>query len=254
MTCLSVNQLNKTFYRRTGKDSVPVRAVHDVSFELNRGETMGIIGTSGSGKTTLIRLICGILKADSGTIAHHGSIGFVGQDPYSTLCPTMTAEQIVAEPLIFTGKKRRRRECLPLVEEAMRLVDMDINVYGKRLPTQLSGGERQRIGIARAMILEPELLILDEPTSMLDQGIKREIADLIQNVAEKQNAAYIMVTHDIRFAAQICERISVMSEGRFIEEGRAEDIISFPKTKLAQELMSIGTDVRKYWQEVYRIT
>lgn len=228
-----------------------IQAVDGVSLTLSPGESLGVIGASGCGKTTLLRLLLGLLKPDGGTVARRGRIGFVGQDPYAGLCPAMTAARIVAEPLLFTGQKRRFRDCLPQVEEALSLVRLDPAVYAARLPAQLSGGERQRVAIARALVFEPALLLLDEPTSMLDQEVKDSVADLIRDAAEARGAAFLMVTHDLLLAARVCRRLCVMEGGRFIEEGPSGEVLSAPREALTRDLLRIGSDVRAYWAEHY---
>lgn len=225
----------------------------DVSLSLAPGESLGVIGASGCGKTTLVRLLLGLLKPDGGRVERQGMAGFVGQDPYAGLCPTMTVARIVAEPLLFTGRKRRLRDCAPQVEEALSLVRLDPAEYASRLPSQLSGGERQRVALARALICSPGLLVLDEPTSMLDQEVKDSVADLIRDAAALRGAAFLMVTHDILLAGRICRRICVMDRGRIIEEGPADEIMSAPSAPLTRDLLRIGSDVRSYWAERYGI-
>lgn len=141
-------------------------AVNDVSFCLEKGKVIGLIGTSGCGKTTILRLLMGLEKPDEGEIIISGKIGFVPQDPYASLNPRMTIQEIVEEPLRFSGRKKWYQKCEKEVEEALKTVQLSPETYKDRLPEKLSGGERQRVSIARALILEPDFLILDEPTSM----------------------------------------------------------------------------------------
>lgn len=251
---IRVEHLSKTFQRRQGKKKETIHAVRDVSFQLEQGDSLGIIGSSGCGKSTLVKMILGILKPDRGKIVTSGKIGFVGQDPYASLCPTMKIEKIVAEPLLFTRKKKTYPQCQQEVAQALNIVRLDPEQYGKRLPSQLSGGERQRVGIARALVLQPELLIMDEPTSMLDQAVKEEICDIIQQISKTQRSAFLMVTHDITLASQICKRICVMSEGEIIEQGDTTEIFRNPQERLTQHLLMISSDVRAYWKEHYDIS
>lgn len=251
--CIQVEHLHKTFQRRQGKRKETIHAVKDVSFHLESGDSLGIIGSSGCGKSTLVKMILGILKPDQGKVTTAAKVGFVGQDPYASLCPTMKIEKIVAEPLLFTGKKKTYKQCREEVEKVMSFVHLDLEKYGKRLPSQLSGGERQRVGIARALILQPELLVMDEPTSMLDQAVKEEICEIIQQISKACHSAFLMVTHDITLAGQICKQICVMSEGEIIEQGETAEIFQNPKEKLTQHLIMIGTDVRTYWEDHYDI-
>ena len=242
---LRLEHVSKTFPAGRGREAV--EAVRDVSLALSPGESLGIIGPSGCGKTTLTRLILGQLKPDSGTVAVRGRIGFVPQDPYASLDPTMTVGRIVAEPLRFTGRVRRRKDCESAVRRAMADVRLDYDVYGKRLPSALSGGERQRVASARAMVLEPDLLILDEPTSMLDQVVKEEIGRLLADLATDCYRAFIMVTHDILLTSEICQRILVLNHGAKIEEGCTEQLLQMPQTELTQKLVLAATDLRQYW-------
>ena len=135
----------------------------------------------------------------------------------------------------------------------MDTVRLDYDEYAHRLPSQLSGGERQRIGIARALILEPKVLIMDEPTSMLDQAVKEEICQIIKEIVQRQGCAFLMVTHDITLASQICSEICVMQDGVIIERGTTQEVFSAPKEKLTQDLIQIGTDVSSYWEEHYDV-
>ncbi|MBU4541630.1 MAG: dipeptide/oligopeptide/nickel ABC transporter ATP-binding protein [Acetobacterium sp.] len=249
MSCLEVNQVSKEFYRNNGKTRETIAAVDGVSFELHEGESLGIIGTSGSGKTTLLKLILGLLKPDKGMVSRSESLGFVGQDPYSSLCPTMSVEKAVAEPLIFLKRKKRFRDCLNDVDEVLSFVNLSRSVYGKRLPQELSGGERQRVGIARALIIKPTLLLLDEPTSMLDQEVKSEIAAVINKISKQKQTAFLMVTHDVLLATQICDRIMVMSKGKIIEENSAAEIFENPQKAVTQDLVNINTNIRTYWEK-----
>ena len=260
-SCLRVERLSKTFERRTGGRTETIRAVDDVSLQLGAGETLGIIGTSGCGKTTLLNIILGLIAPDSGTVDRQGPVGVVGQDPYASLCPAMTVERIVAEPLIFLHRRRSFADCLPQVRQAMKAVRLPYETFARRLPAQLSGGERQRVGIARALIVRPRILLMDEPTSMLDQEVKEEIASVIREVrasgfaldGRAQPASLLMVTHDVQLAAQLCDRILVMDQGRIIEENTAQGLLNAPQSPLAQDLVRISTDVGAYWKEKYGV-
>ena len=260
-SCLRVERLSKTFERRTGGRTETIRAVDDVSLQLGAGETLGIIGTSGCGKTTLLNIILGLIAPDSGTVDRQGPVGVVGQDPYASLCPAMTVERIIAEPLIFLHRRRSFADCLPQVRQAMKAVRLPYETFARRLPAQLSGGERQRVGIARALIVRPRILLMDEPTSMLDQEVKEEIASVIREVRASgfalggcaQPASLLMVTHDVQLAAQLCDRILVMDQGRIIEENTAQGLLNAPQSPLAQDLVRISTDVGAYWKEKYGV-
>lgn len=239
--------VEKKFQSKRGKRTNIVKAADNVSLRLDKGETVGIIGTSGCGKTTMIKIIMGLLKPDKGSVSVKGQLGFVAQDPYGSLDPSMTIYQIVAEPLIFLKRKRFYRQCETEVKKALSLVHLDADVYSNRLPSQLSGGERQRVSIARALILEPDILILDEPTSMLDQEVKESITHLIKEIAQNGKFGFLMVTHDIAMSAKICERLLVMSNGKIVEEGKTEQIMNFPENQVTKSLIEVATDIKKFW-------
>lgn len=253
MSCLRVERVSKTFIRKTGMGTERIRAVDDVSFYLHEGQSLGIIGTSGCGKTTLLNLILGLLQPDTGTIHKHTPIGVVGQDPYASLCPDMTVEQLIAEPLLFLKREKTYADCLPQVKKVMEFVHLPYELFGRRLPRQMSGGERQRVGIARALVFEPRVLLLDEPTSMLDEEVKESVASVIREVADTRRTAFLMVTHDVELAARICDRILVMDKGKIVEDSTAEEILRAPKSSLARDLVRISTDVEQYWKEKYGI-
>lgn len=253
MSCLGVENISKVFLRKTAGTVEKIQAVDDVSFRLHEGTSLGIIGTSGCGKTTLLNIIMGLITPDAGTVHKHTPIGVVGQDPYASLRPKMTVEKIIAEPMLFLKKAKRFSDCVRHVDEVMEYVSLPRNIYGERLPSQLSGGERQRVGIARALIVDPVLLLLDEPTSMLDQEVKDDIALLLRDVAETKRTAFLMVTHDIHLAIKVCDRIMVMDKGRIVEENTTEEIAKNPQNVLTQDLLRISTDVGLYWKEKYGV-
>jgi len=223
-----------------------VEAVRGVSFELGHGDVFGLIGPSGCGKSTIARTLAGLLKPDSGEIEVRGRLGFVSQDPYSSLSPVMRAHAIVAEPLIFRGLRRRSGDCAQAVRDVFSKVRLDYDSYWDRLPSELSGGERQRLAIARALIGDVGVLILDEPVSMLDFDVKIEIMDILRELAVNHDYAVLLISHDIGFVRDICTRVAVMESGLIIEEGTPEQICLNPQNELTKKLVLASLDLNAY--------
>lgn len=245
---LRITNLTKSFQTKRNRKTEIVKAVDHISFSLQEDERMGIIGASGCGKTTLLKLILGILKPDEGEIQCSGMIGFVAQDPYSSLCPRYKVEKIVAEPLIYMREVHSEKACREKVEETLEMVHLSPEIYRERYPYQLSGGERQRVSLARALIRNPQILILDEPASMLDYEVKSSIAETIMNIAEKRKIALLMVTHDIEFARSLSSRLCVMNRGKFVEQGITEELCSHPKEEFTRMLFAASMDLEEFWR------
>jgi peptide/nickel transport system ATP-binding protein len=212
-----------------------VLALDSVSLSVEKGEILGIIGESGSGKTTLAKLILGLLKPTSGSILfadipnggdgpRKPSVQVIFQDPYDSLNHMMTLEEIVAEPcFIKYGKSYDRQK----IWEALELVGLTpVDEFLHKYPHTLSGGQRQRVAIARAIVNEPDLIIADEPISMLDCSIGVDILNLILEMNEKKGITFMFITHDIAAAAYICNNIAVMKAGKIVEYGSKKQIIS----------------------------
>ena len=209
-------------YRR-GRDVV--RAVRNVSFAVEPGESFGIVGESGSGKSTVLRAICGLAPVSAGSLHLDGRLlpsprdaGFyrqvqmVFQDPYASLHPRHTVDGVLSEPLSihrFTDRENR-------IEKALTDVGLGPE-FRFRYPHQLSGGQRQRVAIARALILEPSVLLLDEPTSALDASIQAEVLNLLDRLRGERGLTYIMVSHDLAVVAHMCDRFAVMLHGEITE-------------------------------------
>ena len=227
-----------------------IKAVNDVSLQLRRGETLGVVGESGSGKTTLALALLRLLPFEGRAVfagrdlgATHGAdlralrrdMQIVFQDPFGSLSPRMTAEQIIAEGLGVHGLQpgRDRRE---MVAEIMAEVGLDPATM-TRYPHEFSGGQRQRIAIARAMILRPQLLVLDEPTSALDMTVQVQIVDLLRQLQEKWQLAYLFISHDLRVVRALAHRVMVMKSGDVVEEGDAAQIFAAPQNPYTQSLM-----------------
>ncbi len=205
--------------------------VEDVSFSVAAGEAFGIVGESGSGKSTLLRVLAGLHQDWSGGLAMAGApqlpgrrrgarrVQMVFQDPYGSLHPRHTVHRALAEPLainrIAGGTAR--------IAAALQAVGLG-GEHRFRYPHQLSGGQRQRVAIARALILEPALLLLDEPTSALDASVQAEIVALLQRLRRERSLTYVLVSHNLAVVAQLCDRLAVIREGRFVEELTAAEL------------------------------
>jgi len=212
-------------------------AVADTSFSVRPGESFGIVGESGSGKSTVLRAICGLALKESGTVqltgpdetratlAAPGSKAFrrrvqmVFQDPYGSLHPRQTVDRLLAEPLAIHDIDDAETR----IERALDEVGLGSG-FRFRYPHQLSGGQRQRIAIARALILEPQILLLDEPTSALDASVQAEVLNLLEDLRRRRNLTFIMVSHDLAVVTHLCERLMVMQRGQTVELLAAADL------------------------------
>ncbi len=234
-----------------------VRAVDGVSLKIRAGETLGIVGESGSGKTTLGFGILRLNRAQ-GTIILDGqdisSIGgrdlrrlrsdmqIVFQDPFSSLSPRMSAAEIIAEGLTIHRPDLNAAQRDDIVVGAMRDVQLDPETR-HRYPHEFSGGQRQRIAIARALVLEPKLLVLDEPTSALDMSVQAEVVDLLRNLQERRNLAYLFISHDLRVVRALAHQVMVLKDGKVIEEGPAATLFAAPQTDYTRALMAAAFDI-----------
>jgi oligopeptide/dipeptide ABC transporter ATP-binding protein len=252
---LSVQHLKKYFpiHRGVlGRVTAHVKAVDDVSFTINKGETFGLVGESGCGKTTVGRAILRLLEPDGGSIRFDGidllSLGkqelrrkrrdmqIIFQDPYASLNPRMTIRTIVGEPFaihrIAAGSERDDR-----VAELLRTVGLDSSVMS-RYPHEFSGGQRQRIGIARALALKPKLIVADEPVSALDVSIQAQIINLLADLQQRLGLTYLFISHAIPVIEHISTRIGVMYLGKLVEVGTSRQICISPKHPYTQALLS----------------
>jgi len=228
-----------------------VHALDGVSLQLHRGETLGIVGESGSGKTTLGRLIAHMAQPTSGRIMFDGQdiaaltaaewrrrckrIQMIFQDPYRSFNPRRTIEDALAEgPLNFgeAAADVRRR-----MHDMLALVNLDESAL-RRYPHEFSGGQRQRLSIARALMMEPEILVADEAVSALDVSVQAQILDLFESIRERLNLSMVFVTHDLRVAARLCHRIVVMQQGKIMEVGSAEQVFRQPQAEYTRELLA----------------
>ncbi|MEM7238160.1 MAG: ABC transporter ATP-binding protein [Pseudomonadota bacterium] len=251
---LRVNQLDKTYRSGggfLGGEQRIVHAANQVTLDLARGETLGIVGESGSGKSTVARCIVRLNDAEAGEILlgetdirplgraemrpYRAQIQMVFQDPFASLNPRARVGKIIAQGLLLQGvdAAEARDRTLKLLET----VGLDAGAYD-RFPHEFSGGQRQRIGIARALALEPKILVADEPVSALDVSIQAQILRLLDEIRDRMNLSMIFITHDLRVAAQVCDRIAVMRRGEVVEIGATSEIFARQEHEYTRELLA----------------
>lgn len=252
-----------------GGQSKDVIALNSISLQIFKGEIFGLVGESGSGKTTVGRLIVKLEKPEKGEIYLDGQkilslrgskklnefprkVQMIFQDPYQSLNPQLSVRDTVSEPLIIhkIGNNDTREK---IVLEAIKSVGLSPpQDYISRYPHQLSGGQRQRVAIARAMILKPEIVVADEPTSMLDASISAQIFNILLEMREKSNSTFLFITHSLAAARYLCDRIAVIYKGNLMEIGPAEEILHNPKHPYTQSLidalpkLDISSDEKRF--------
>ena len=219
-----------------GTEKTQVKAVDGVTFSCEKGRTFGLVGESGSGKSTVAKLAAGILRPDSGRVLVNGEKDIVFQDPYSSLNPRMNVRQIVGEPLLVRGVKKK--EITEKVVSVLSKVRLDGETCMERYPHQFSGGERQRVAIARSLIKEPSLLILDEPVSSLDVSIQADILNLLKDLQDEFSLTYLFISHDLRVVEFMSDMVGVMKDGRIVETASKEDIYRNPKDPYTKKLLN----------------
>ncbi|KQL53829.1 dipeptide/oligopeptide/nickel ABC transporter ATP-binding protein [Heyndrickxia shackletonii] len=252
---IKIENLKKSFPIQGGvfgKKVGEVKAVDDISFFIQKGETLGLVGESGCGKSTTGRMILRLLEPTSGKISFEGKditsfshtelrkirsqMQMIFQDPFASLNPRHTVEKILEEPLIVHGvkdKKARKRK----VKELLEIVGLNES-HLKRYPHQFSGGQRQRIGIARALILNPKLIIADEPVSALDVSIQAQVLNLLKDLQKNFDLTYLFIAHDLGVVRHISDRVGVMYLGRIVELADSEDVYTNPKHPYTEALLS----------------
>ena len=248
---LDVQDLKQHFPIRTGFfKTTPLKAVDGVSFTINKGETLGLVGESGCGKTTVGRSILRLYEPTAGKVFFGGEevtkknivemrkkMQMVFQDPYSSLDPRMTVEDIIGEPLdvhkLYSNKKERREKIL----ELMNYVGLN-SEHATRYAHEFSGGQRQRIGIARALAVDPQFIVCDEPVSALDVSIQAQVINMFEELQEKLGVAYLFIAHDLLVVHHISDRIAVMYLGKIVELADADELNNNPLHPYTQSLLS----------------
>jgi len=257
---LEVHNLKKHFPIQRGflkKTVGHVRAVDGVSFTINKGETFGLVGESGCGKTTTGRCIVRLIEPTSGEIIFHGDDGplhietltkhqmrelrrhmqIVFQDPHSSLNPRMTLKRIVGEPLVINNVTNNNGELTDRVAELLQAVGMPPDVMD-RYPHAFSGGQRQRIGIARALALNPRLIVCAEPVSALDVSVQAQVLNLLEDLQQELDLTYLFVAHDLSVVKHISDRVAVMYVGKLVEMTETEELYTNPKHPYTEVLMA----------------
>ena len=231
------------------------RAVDGISFTVHRGESVGLVGESGCGKSTTSTIVMRLIDASNGHITFDGQdigaipakrfatlpmrkrIQMVFQDPTDSLNPRFTAERAIADPILRLGDVKGRKAVRARCEELARQVGLPIELLG-RFPHQLSGGQKARVGIARAIALKPELVILDEPTAALDVSVQAVVLNLLQELKETLGMSYLFVSHDLNVVRLLCDRVIVMQAGRIVEEGPTERVLFAPEAQYTRDLLA----------------
>jgi len=261
MSLLEVQNLRVHFpakQRVLGKTREMVRAVDDVSFQIAPGETLGLVGESGCGKTTLGRAIVRLVEPTAGSVRFEGEdiarmtarelrtrrrmFQMIFQDPFASLDPRLTIGDIIGEALDIHGLAESMTARAKRVAELLKAVGLDA-AYAQRYPHEFSGGQRQRIGIARALAVEPKLIVCDEPVSALDVSVQAQIINLLQDLQQRHGIAYLFIAHDLAVVEHISRRVMVMYLGKVVELAEAKAIIRAPKHPYTQALISAVPEV-----------
>ena len=248
---LSVHDLKMHFVTKRdfwGRPKDYTYALNGISFDLYAGETLGVVGESGCGKSTAGRAIMGLYKPTAGRVLMHGQeidysngpdsrIQMIFQDPYASLNPRLTVEEIIAEPMEIRGLYGEPQERRKRIRHLLELVGLSAE-QGSRFPHEFSGGQRQRVGIARALAINPELIICDEPISALDVSIQAQIVNLLSQLQKELGRTYIFIAHDLAMVRYISDRVAVMNQGLIVELAKADELYDNPQHEYTKKLLS----------------
>lgn len=239
------------------QDKKILKAADHVSFNIRKGTTFGLVGESGSGKSTVARMIAGLTRPTSGTILFDGidkwsaaaqtvamrrRFQMIFQDPYASLNPRWTVEQLIAEPLVVLGITQSKEETVERVQQALHRVRMKPD-DAKKYPHQFSGGQRQRIAVARALASRPEFIICDEPTSALDVSVQAQVLNLMRDLQEEFGLTYLLISHNLAVIRHMCDDIGVMQRGQLVEVGDAQAVLDDPQHQYTKDLMAAIPDI-----------
>ena len=256
MEVMSLKDVNKIFSIRKGFFSYSnFQVLNNVNLKLNRGEIVGLVGASGSGKSTIANIILKVLLPDSGNIIYRGEdvtnigkkdlrnfrskVQMIFQDPYSSLDPVHTVEWHITRPLKIRGVEDSLEECKQLLSEVYMTPPEN---YLKLYPHQLSGGLRQRVYIARALATNPDIIVADEPVSMLDASIKAGVVELFMEMLERRNVSILYITHDLSTVYHASDRIYVINDGKIVESGNTDEVIEHPNNEYTKKLIKSTPD------------
>lgn len=254
---LAGKNLTRRFTRRAGLGrSETFTAVDDVSLELHSGETLALVGESGSGKSTTARMLAQLITPSDGTVelngtAHSGraigefrrQVQVVFQDPFSSLNPRHRVEQIISAPMRYLGLPKPAGGWAGRVKELMERVGLNPDHSG-RFPSQFSGGQAQRIGIARAIAVQPSVVICDEAVSALDVSVQARVLELLRELQQQEHYSYLFITHDLAVVREMAHRIAVMSQGRIVETGDREQIFTHPQQEYTRTLLAAVPQIK----------
>jgi len=254
---LAVRSLAKMF-RTSGRRSTPLHVVSDVSFDLNQGEVLALVGQSGSGKSTILRMLAGLEQPSGGEVSLHGEpmlgpgrkatlafrkrVQIVLQDPFASLNPAHTVAYQLERPLLVHRMVQTQAALLARQQELLELVGLaPATAFLAKYPHELSGGQRQRVAIARALAVEPDVILADEPTSMLDVSVRMGILNLLSDLRRQRGLSLLYVTHDLASAGYLADRMAVLSGGSIVEEGPTARVLAAPRHDTTQRLLAAAT-------------